>query len=184
MRVRILSPGVQSPDQPSLHTQHRIGFRRARRVFAVGDGLRGCGAAAARGYDKVLVDAECTHDGSIKHLAKFATWGWESFERRFLCAERIANLRALQLELMAAGFRLLRPGGALVYSTCSFAVAQNEGVVGEFLSKEPSAELLPARGGALGGSPGRSGGLEGTLRFDPRTSRTSALFVARIGRAR
>ena len=28
-------------------------------------------------YDKVLVDAECTHDGSIKHLAKFEKWGCE-----------------------------------------------------------------------------------------------------------
>ena len=32
------------------------------------------------GYDKVLVDAECTHDGSIKHLAKFDSWGWHTFE--------------------------------------------------------------------------------------------------------
>ena len=28
------------------------------------------------------MDAECTHDGSIKHLAKFAQWGWDTFERR------------------------------------------------------------------------------------------------------
>ena len=32
---------------------------------------------------EVLVDAECTHDGSIKHLEKYATWGWESLERLF-----------------------------------------------------------------------------------------------------
>ena len=44
----------------------------------IGDGAAGtAGAASSRGYDCVIVDAECTHDGSIKHLAKFAQWGWE-----------------------------------------------------------------------------------------------------------
>ena len=32
---------------------------------------------------QVLVDAECTHDGSLKHIVKFNKWGWESFEKRF-----------------------------------------------------------------------------------------------------
>ena len=147
------------------------------------DRLDEAGGLSATGgflYDKVLVDAECTHDGSIKHLAKFESWGWESFERRFLQPERIAMLQALQLRLLRNGFRLLRPGGALVYSTCSFARAQNELVVEALLRDELSARLLPMS--ALEQAPCRIGSLPHTLRFDPCTSQTSALFVARIGK--
>lgn len=45
---------------------------------------------------QVLVDAECTHDGSLKHMLKFHSWGWDTFERRFLDPDRINNLVALQ----------------------------------------------------------------------------------------
>ncbi|CAN6470683.1 unnamed protein product [Victoria cruziana] len=48
------------------------------------------------GYDKVLVDAECTHDGSAKHILKFEHWGWETLQRRLLDAERIGSLTQLQ----------------------------------------------------------------------------------------
>ena len=154
-------------------------------AFYEGAALRGGTAAtpapAAGGYDKVLVDAECTHDGSIKHLAKFAQWGWDTFERRVMQPERLATLRALQSALLRNGFARLRPGGTLVYATCSFARAQNEEVVEELLRAEPSAALLPIR--TLDDAPCRRGAfLPHTLRFEPRASRTSALFVARIGK--
>lgn len=156
--------------------------------------------ASQRGYDRVLVDAECTHDGSIKHLAKFASWGWDTFERKFLQPERLETLAALQAALLRNGFAQLRPGGTLVYSTCSFARAQNEDIVAAFLSAEPRARLLPA-GEVLHGAPclvgepaggaGEGGGrdgagrarLEHTIRFEPRTSHTSALFIAIIAKA-
>ncbi|XP_050909436.1 uncharacterized protein LOC127123242 [Lathyrus oleraceus] len=51
---------------------------------------------AGYGYDKVLVDAECTHDGSVKHIQKFEHWGWVTLQRRVLDAERTNNLHALQ----------------------------------------------------------------------------------------
>lgn len=132
------------------------------------------------GYDKVIVDAECTHDGSIKHLAKFAQWGWDSFERRFLEPARLETLSALQLSLLRAGFRALKPGGTLVYSTCSFARAQNEGVVEQLLGEESAASLVPVEG--LMSAPCREGGLPHTLRFEPRISRTSGLFIARLAK--
>ena len=78
-------------------------------------------------YDRVLVDAECTHDGSIRHLEKYATcWGWDSLERRLLDQERIQTITTLQGKLLRNGFRLLKPGGELVYSTCSLSQQQNE----------------------------------------------------------
>ena len=54
-------------------------------------------------------------------------------------------------------------------------------MVAAFLREEPRASLLPVA--ALRGGPSRPGGLPHTLRFEPRASQTSALFVARIGKA-
>ncbi|URE29372.1 NOL1/NOP2/sun family [Musa troglodytarum] len=68
------------------------------------------------GYDRVLVDAECTHDGSLKHIQKFEDWGWETLERRVLDAKRTDSLLHLQLQLLTNGFRLLRVGGTLSYN--------------------------------------------------------------------
>ncbi|TPX48598.1 glycine---tRNA ligase [Synchytrium endobioticum] len=70
-------------------------------------------------YDRVLVDAECTHDGSISHLTT-------------------SHGKASILE---NGFNLLRSGGILVYSTCSFAYAQNEGIIIKFLQSHQNAQL-------------------------------------------
>ncbi|XP_062102712.1 rRNA (cytosine-C(5))-methyltransferase NOP2C isoform X2 [Humulus lupulus] len=130
------------------------------------------------GYDKVLVDAECTHDGSIKHIQKFEHWGWKTLQRRVLDAERTDSLTVLQLKLLSNGFRLLKAGGLLVYSTCSLTIAQNEDVVEQFLNENASAELqeiVEAKSW-----PCRSGGIPKTLRFDPLTSQTSGLFVAKF----
>ncbi|KAJ4847329.1 hypothetical protein Tsubulata_037259 [Turnera subulata] len=102
------------------------------------------------GYDKVLVDAECTHDGSIKHVQKFEHWGWETLNKRVLNAERTDDLTLLQ----------------------------NEDVVQKFLEDNESAELKeidPAKDW-----PCRSGRISKTLRFDPVTSQTSGLFVAKF----
>lgn len=43
------------------------------------------------------MDAECTHDGSIKHIQKFESWGWTSLQRRVLDAERTDSLTVLQV---------------------------------------------------------------------------------------
>lgn len=55
-------------------------------------------------------------------------------------------------------------------------------MVAAFLREEPHASLLPVA--ALLGGPSRPGSLTHTLRFEPRASQTSALFVARIGKAK
>ncbi|XP_061357179.1 rRNA (cytosine-C(5))-methyltransferase NOP2C isoform X1 [Gastrolobium bilobum] len=133
---------------------------------------------ASHGYDKVLVDAECTHDGSVKHIQKFEHWGWRTLQRRVLDAERTDNLHALQLNLLTNGFRLLKVGGSLVYSTCSLTVAQNEDVVDEFLKENVTAELTEID--AARTWPCKGGRIQKTWRFDPLTSQTSGLFVAKF----
>ncbi|KAL2496793.1 S-adenosyl-L-methionine-dependent methyltransferase superfamily protein [Forsythia ovata] len=130
------------------------------------------------GYDKVLVDAECTHDGSIRHVQKFEQWGWATLQRRVLDAERTDFLTILQLKLLTNGFRLLKVGGFLVYSTCSLTLAQNEDVVEQFLSQTASAELLEID--AAKNWPCKSSRIPKTIRFDPLTSSTSGLFIAKF----
>ncbi|KAL1370554.1 uncharacterized protein [Arachis hypogaea] len=132
----------------------------------------------SHGYDKVLVDAECTHDGSVKHIQKFENWGWGTFQRRVLDAERTDNLHVLQLNLLRNGFRLLKVGGSLVYSTCSLTLTQNEDVVEHFLKENVNAELAEIDGAR--NWPCKSGGIPKTWRFDPLTSQTSGLFVAKF----
>ncbi|KEH20375.1 NOL1/NOP2/sun family RNA methylase, putative [Medicago truncatula] len=133
---------------------------------------------ASYGYDKVLVDAECTHDGSIKHIQKFEQWGWITLQRRVLDAERTDDLHALQLNLLTNGFRLLKVGGSLVYSTCSLTVAQNEDVMEQFLKENITAELTEID--AARNWPCKGGRIRKTWRFDPLTSQTSGLFVAKF----
>ncbi|KAL0301438.1 UNVERIFIED_CONTAM: putative ribosomal RNA small subunit methyltransferase B [Sesamum radiatum] len=83
-----------------------------------------------------------------------------------------------KLKLLTNGFRLLKAGGSLVYSTCSLTVAQNEDIVEQFLSRHVSAELLEIE--AAKNWPCRQARIPKTLRFDPLTSSTSGLFVAKF----
>ncbi|MCO5576381.1 hypothetical protein L7F22_030191 [Adiantum nelumboides] len=138
---------------------------------------------AARGCaleQEVLVDAECTHDGSLKHIRKYEHWGWETMERRVLDHERLASITSLQLLLLTNGFRLLKAGGTLVYSTCSLTNAQNEEVVETFLSGHPNAELVEIEECQKSNWPCENGKLPHTLRFNPISSSTSGLFLAKI----
>ena len=98
-------------------------------------------------FDRVLVDAECAHDGSLKHIRKFfdsrgRVSNLQTLEEHmpWLSRKKRAELAELQYSLLRRGFELLKEGGVLVYSTCSFSEAQNEEVVRRFLHSEPSAK--------------------------------------------
>jgi len=132
----------------------------------------GCTFEAGQLYDKVMVDAECTHEGSLKHLQKFQSqWGWDTFKTRVL--DTHAHLAELQRGLADSGVRLLRPGGKLVYSTCSFCRSQNEDVVQWLLQRHPQLHLCDLRASRYPALKSELG-----LRFDPITSNTGGQFVA------
>ncbi|CAK8991779.1 unnamed protein product [Durusdinium trenchii] len=91
-------------------------------------------------FDGVLVDAECAHDGSLKHIRKFfdergKTSKLQSLEEHmpWLSEAKRTELAQLQFELLCRGFQLLKEGGKLIYCTCSFSEAQNEEVIRRFL---------------------------------------------------
>lgn len=98
-------------------------------------------------YDKVIVDAQCTHDGSIKHVRKHRKNSWDGFDLTQFQPENLKKLHQLQFELLENGFKLLKPGGILVYSTCSLSRGQNEEIISRFLVKwSDSACPLPYSG--------------------------------------
>ncbi len=79
-------------------------------------------------FDKVLIDAPCSGEGMFrKEEAAVTDWSQETVE---MCARR-------QQEILDAGARLVRPGGRLVYSTCTFAPEENEMAVSAFLAGHP-----------------------------------------------
>ena len=79
-------------------------------------------------FDRVLVDAPCSGEGMFrKEEAAVTDWSPETVE---MCARR-------QKEILHSAAKLVRPGGRLVYSTCTFAPEEDEGAVAEFLAEHP-----------------------------------------------
>eukprot|EP01028_Stygiella_incarcerata_P013647 TRINITY_DN82909_c0_g1_i1.p1 TRINITY_DN82909_c0_g1~~TRINITY_DN82909_c0_g1_i1.p1 ORF type:complete len:376 (+),score=109.92 TRINITY_DN82909_c0_g1_i1:74-1201(+) len=87
-------------------------------------------------YDRVLVDAECTHDGSTKHMKK-----WKEMTGTEEKAP-MDGISDLQLELLKNGFSLLKDGGCLVYATCSLRMSENEGIVQRFMKDHQHDAVL------------------------------------------
>ncbi len=94
------------------------------------DGIR-LGRAVEGTFDRVLVDAPCTCEGTIRRSD-------EALDRWSVAAsERFGRL---QKGLIVAGFRALKPGGKMVYSTCTIAPEENEEVVTYLLARCSDAE--------------------------------------------
>ena len=85
----------------------------------------------AGSFDKVLIDAPCSGEGMFrKEEAAVTDWSPETVE---MCARR-------QAEILHSGAQLVRPGGRLVYSTCTFAPEEDELAVAAFLESHPEFE--------------------------------------------
>ena len=79
-------------------------------------------------FDRVLIDAPCSGEGMFrKEEAAVTDWSQETVE---MCARR-------QAEILDSGAALVRPGGRLVYSTCTFAPEENELTIAAFLERHP-----------------------------------------------
>ena len=87
-----------------------------------------------RGFDKVLVDAPCTGSATTRKNPEV----WQKWT-----PEGGRSLHDLQIELLRKAVKLTRPGGRIVYSTCSLDPVENEAVVAEVIRTEPDIELIP-----------------------------------------
>ena len=89
----------------------------------------------ARKIDRVLVDAPCSGFGTLRRNPDLK---WRQ------SAQGVAELAVKQRAILAAAATLVKPGGRLVYATCSFLRMENRDIVAGFLATHPSFTLLPA----------------------------------------
>ncbi len=120
-------------------------------------------------FDKILVDAPCSGEGMFRKDGR-AVLGWEEYPPIF-CHRR-------QIGILEEASRLLKPGGYLVYSTCTFNRQENEEVIKEFLNNnqdyegvilEPFANLV-------------NGEVPYSLRLWPHRLEGEGHFVAKLHR--
>ena len=114
-------------------------------------------------FDRVLIDAPCSGEGMFrKEEAAVTDWSEETVQ---MCANR-------QREILRSGAKLLRPGGRLVYSTCTFAPAENEETVAVFLAEHPEFVREPVD------APWFTPGETGSFRLWPHKLLGEGHFVA------
>jgi 16S rRNA (cytosine967-C5)-methyltransferase len=92
--------------------------------------------------DGVLLDAPCSATGTIRRHPDVA---WTKRP------EDVVRLADLQRRLLDKAATLVRPGGRLVYCTCSLEPEEGEGQVGAFLARQPLFSRLPIQMGEIGG---------------------------------
>lgn len=104
-------------------------------------------------FDRILVDAPCSGEGMFRRDRRSMS-EWERYGP--------SHYAPMQDRILAAAHRMLRPGGILVYSTCTFSHRENEGTVARFLDRFPDYEIqqIPLEAGM---SPGISLPDEGGL---------------------
>jgi 16S rRNA (cytosine967-C5)-methyltransferase len=102
-----------------------------------GDAVKPKGEWAEKNYDRILLDVPCSATGVIRRHPDI------KLLRR---AEDISSLAELQQKIMKSAWLLLKPGGVLLYVTCSLLPQENEEQIEYFLSNNPDAAELPVEG--------------------------------------
>lgn len=80
-------------------------------------------------FDRILVDAPCSGEGMFRKMPE-ATEHWN--------LDYIPTCAGMQKDILDQAARMLKPGGTLVYSTCTFAPEENEGTIQSFLRRHPN----------------------------------------------
>ena len=118
--------------------------------------------ALAGAFDRVLLDVPCSGLGLLH----------EKPDIRYVQSDaRIESLAALQASILHTCCRYVRPGGVLVYATCTISQAENEAQIRSFLSAQPSFSLSPLP------IPVEN---DGMLQLFPHIHRTDGFFLARM----
>ena len=119
-------------------------------------------------FDRILVDAPCSGEGMFRRQPE-ARDEWSAGSPRG-CADR-------QLEILEAAAKMLAPGGALVYSTCTFNDTENEGVLARFTAAHPEFALEAFE------LPGLPSGSRGYVHLYPHEIRGEGHFVSLLRKA-
>ena len=114
-------------------------------------------------FDRILVDAPCSGEGMFRRQPE-AMEEWDA-EAPARCAER-------QRLILQHASRMLKPGGRLVYSTCTFNRTENEETIASFLCAHPEFRLIPFE------LPGLPAAPSGMLHLYPHEIRGEGHFAA------
>lgn len=144
--------------------------------------------AGGETFDRVLVDPPCSGLGTLQARPDLR-WRWAigdpaacpelGIDRRS-APERIAELVGLQRAILTAGARSVRPGGTLVYSTCTISAAENEQLIEQFLSGDSDFVLDDLTRQWPSHSHPQARRFLLTL---PHRDRTAGFFIARMRRS-
>ncbi len=118
-------------------------------------------------FDKILLDVPCSGEGMFRKSPELIT-SWLQKDSEYYAP--------LQKRLLAKGVEMLRDGGRLVYSTCTFDPRENEEVILDCLNSHPEIELLPLP--YQGFEPGVLKGTENCGRLYPHKLAGEGQFVA------
>lgn len=118
-------------------------------------------------FDGILLDAPCSGTG---------TWHRNPDARWRITPETMTHLTKLQASLIRACSTRLKPGGVLVYATCSVTRNENEDLVSSFLKDTPGYRLSPFLNPIDGTS------CDGQLRIQPWTGPCNGMFIAKLMR--
>ncbi len=125
-------------------------------------------------FDRVFVDAPCLGIGS---------WRRNPDGKWRATPNDLAELVVRQRDILASAARLVRPGGRLIYVTCSLLREENEAQAEGFLEASPDFALYPAARAWEETIGGHCPGGEDYLRLTPARHRTDGFFVAQFERA-
>jgi len=129
----------------------------------------------AGGFDRVLVDAPCLGTG---------TWRRNPGDKWRLIEDDLAGLIVRQRDILGSAARLVRPGGRLVYATCSLLHEENEGQAEAFLAATPGFSTVSVAQVWRETIGGAAPGGERYLRLTPARHGTDGFFVAIFERKR
>jgi 16S rRNA (cytosine967-C5)-methyltransferase len=123
--------------------------------------------------DRVLVDAPCSGLGTLRRNPDLK---WRQ------SPQSVAELTVKQAAILAAAAKLLRPGGRLVYATCSILAEENEDIVDAFLATHADFHRLPAQ--EVLATQGIAIACGEDMRLSPQTHGTDAFYAAVLERAK
>ena len=88
-------------------------------------------------FDKILVDAPCSGEGMFRKNPEAA---------RVWSEEKPPECAKMQREIVKQAISMLKPGGMMIYSTCTFSPEENEQIIAWVLREFPEIQLIPMKG--------------------------------------
>lgn len=125
----------------------------------------------AASFDRILLDAPCSGLGVIRRKPDLK---WAKQE------QEVTAIAALQHKLLRAVCPLLKPGGIIVYSTCTTEPEENEDQIRSFLAEVPGFALEPFPANLLPEGWARESGKKGMLQLLPHQFDSDGFFIARL----